>query len=616
MFLCSNLGSAVNFRLRNFSSEVQPVSAPVCYGNKEFTVKGLNLGFALGGRYFSVVFWGCSMVGNRNQSSGRTQNGISKKNSSGVHGNNGKTAGNSGRNLGNLPASAVVNTGDESVQPLESNSGNVGQNSVRESANGNNEQNQTNSSNTAGSDALNRDVMNSQGPLKNVPLNLMAPGRHAAYGKGIEVQRAGRLNGDRTVRNSNLNVDQNPEKNLDRNYQNKQNKQSANPGSRVMNEAQNCGNNPASSEQNEQIGQSPLPAASGNRDCSEQTVSRTLGSTDTLSVDGMNEEDGVFGTRQSKWIPKQNHNLNLENNLKERETEKGKNQNEEQKDNDNVEGDPVAETVLVSEENQGVEQERASDLGQNTNCQTDMVEHSEEEDGNTTEYEPESDDLSTEYEEEIEEPTLKANNRPNEGSHTCSNMKSVDGGNAQPAEELFGTQEEGIQNRDGEEGNKKGLKNTKQTKKAVEENNGNQKTSKKKRKGETNVVPEGNAEDSSCENAGTCDEQNEQNEEQNTASDPLSFENAKKTKNSELVHTLLVGVVCIDSSIPTRMVSAVVDTPMYLRLKRYPAHPAGDVVKAMSIQCAGASGFNVLGWIFELVFCLVVVVSQLSPVSL
>nr|GMC84730.1 hypothetical protein Iba_chr04cCG14390 [Ipomoea batatas] len=549
MFLCSNLGSAVNFRLRlrrrptkNFTviglNQLRPVVGPFCHRLGKVATPGVNIrlvfrkqdrriasiGFlgsskvvedpipnwvirrlkpeqAKGRRFIGVTvceilailvfqccFLGCSMVGNRNQSSGRTQNGISKKNSSGVHGNNGKTAGNSGGNLGNLPASAVVNTGDESVQPLESNSGNVGQNSVRESANGNNgnsgrnleklpaianensgqnkekppesandyvgvtgllnrtEQNQTNSSNTAGSDALNRDVMNSQGPLKNVPLNLMAPGRHAAYGKGIEVQRAGRLNGDRTVRNSNLNVDQNPEKNLDRNYQNKQNKQSANPGSGVMNEAQNCGNNPASSEQNEQIGQSPLPAASGNRDCSEQTVSQTLGSTDTLSVDGMNEEDAVFGTRQSKWIPKQNHNLNLENNLKERETEKGKNQNEEQKDNDNVEGDPVAETVLVSEENQGVEQERASDLGQNTNCQTDMVEHSEEEDGNTTEYEPESDDLSTEYEEEIEEPTLKANNRPKEGSHTCSNLKSVDGGNAQPAEELFGTQEEGIQN--------------------------------------------------------------------------------------------------------------------------------------------------------------------------
>nr|GMD39163.1 hypothetical protein Iba_chr09fCG10980 [Ipomoea batatas] len=308
---------------------------------------------------------------NRNQSAGMAQSGGTNVGLTGIQGKNGKTAGNYSRNK-QTPQQQLAQS--RNAPPGSGNRG----------------QNKSNALETAtgilgNTGAVNRTTHSDQNLASGVPSVLLAPGRHAAYrnspvngyhpysvnsGSEVSVQRSGGENG----------------------AQHSGQKQMTN----VVEYAEQCsGVNQERSEQNEQIGKTLHPAVSGPNDNSEQTASRTLGSTDTISEDGMNEEE-------------------VENNLKERESEKEKNQNE------NSETEP----------------------GQNSIGESEAVEQSEEDEDNRAEDDSESDGMSTEYEDMSEEAALERLKILKERNRTCKNPLSEGGGDDLLKEDRFGTKED------------------------------------------------------------------------------------------------------------------------------------------------------------------------------
>nr|GMD20624.1 uncharacterized protein LOC109172115 [Ipomoea batatas] len=193
---------------------------------------------------------------NRNQSPGMAQNGGTNVGLTGIQGKNGKTAGNYSRNK-QTPQQQLAQS--RNAPPGSGNRGQI-KNSALETASGI----------LGNTGAVNRTTHSDQNLASGVPSVLLDPGRHAAY-------RNSPVSGYHPY--------------------------SVNSGSEVSVQRRET-------EQNEQIGKTLHPAVSDPNANSEQTASRTLGSTDTFSEDGMNEEEGVFGTKRKKWIPKQNHNLN------------------------------------------------------------------------------------------------------------------------------------------------------------------------------------------------------------------------------------------------------------------------------------------------------------------
>nr|GME06920.1 hypothetical protein Iba_scaffold5726CG0030 [Ipomoea batatas]GME06921.1 hypothetical protein Iba_scaffold5727CG0010 [Ipomoea batatas] len=307
---------------------------------------------------------------NRNQSPGMAQSGGTNEGLTGIQGKNGKTAGNYSRNK-QTPQQQLVQS--RNAPP---GSGNRGKNksNAPESATGI----------LGNTGAVNRTSLSDQNFASGVPSVFLAPGRHAAYsnslvngyhpvsvnsGSEISVQRSGGENGAQHCEQKHM-------KNV------------------VENAEQGSGVNQERSEQNEQIGKTLHLAVSGPNANSEQTASRTLGSTDTFSEDDMNEEE-------------------VENNLKERETEKEKNQN------DSSELKP----------------------GQNSNDESEAVEQSEEDEDNRAEDDSESDGMSTEYEDMSEEAVLERLKILKGRNRTCKKPLSEGGGDDLLNEDRFGTKE-------------------------------------------------------------------------------------------------------------------------------------------------------------------------------
>nr|GME05910.1 hypothetical protein Iba_scaffold3597CG0010 [Ipomoea batatas] len=338
---------------------------------------------------------------NRNQPPGMAQGGGTNVGLTGIQGKNGKTAGNYSRNK-QIPQQQLAQS--RNAPP---GTGNRGQNK--------NNVPETVSGILGNTGAVNRTTHSDQNLASGVPSVLLDPGRHAAYrnspvsgyhpysvnsGSEVSVQRSGGKNG----------------------AQHSGQKQMTN----VVENAEQCsGINQERSEQNEQIGKTLHPAVSGPNANSEQTASRTLGSTDTFSEDDMNEEE-------------------VENNLKERETEKEKTQNEVHKDSVNAVGDPDKSLVPSTEENQEVEQINISQTepGQNSNGESEAVEQSEEDEDNRAEDDSESDGMSTEYEDMSEEAALERLKILKGRNRTCKNQLSEGGGDDLLNEDRFGTKED------------------------------------------------------------------------------------------------------------------------------------------------------------------------------
>nr|GMD82675.1 hypothetical protein Iba_chr13fCG10330 [Ipomoea batatas] len=453
------------------------------------------------------------MVLDRQKSSGRTHNGVKNQNLTGVHGKNGRVTGNSGRNLENLPVSASGNSGQNKEQPPVSAKGNLGVTGQLNRT----EQQQIN--------------VSTNGRSENIPLNLMDPGRHNGRASG---------NSGRILENS-------PNMLLEPAIGNK-----GASGSTYRRDQQNV-------NLNSNAATGSLNTAGTNCQVQLQNVPSTLMASGRHASfgKGMNTGNQTGAVQSPRGSGEVNETLRrAENN--------SRNQVHNQTQKDNHQGSGESATVPVgSPQTNSNEPTVSRTLGSNDTFSVEEVNDTNEE---------EEDDLSTEYEEVIEESDLKGKNGPKVGSHSCSNLKSVDGGDVQPSKELFGTQGEESQCCESEEdgscdesegnaakksgedekiceeqnlknnnlnaaSNKQGREKSKQTKNTMEANNGNQKSRKKKRDGKTNVVPEVNVEDSSGENEGTCDEQIKQMEEQNAASNPLRCETAKKTKNAVVVES-------------------------------------------------------------------------------
>nr|GME08068.1 hypothetical protein Iba_scaffold7247CG0010 [Ipomoea batatas] len=219
------------------------------------------------------------MAGNRNQSSGRTQNGKANKNSARVHEKNGRVAGNSVQNLGNSPATADVNSGQNREHPLESVTGNVDHNLLRESANGSKggsgvthskEQRTVNQSCNEATGTKKTTGMNSQKQIQNVPSTLMASGRHASYGKSGNQYEAVQTGLGSGQVNETLRGDENNPTNQDHTQTQKDNHQGSGESASA-------------------------PVRSPQTNSSEPTVSRTLGSNDTFSAGEVNNTNEVNG---------------------------------------------------------------------------------------------------------------------------------------------------------------------------------------------------------------------------------------------------------------------------------------------------------------------------------
>nr|GMD21010.1 DUF4283 domain-containing protein [Ipomoea batatas] len=194
--------------------------------------------------------------------------------------------------MGNSPATADVNSGQNREHPLESVTGNVDHNLLRESANGSKggsgvthskEQRTINQSCNEATGTKKTVGMNSQKQIQNVPPTLMASGRHASYGKsGKQYEAAQSVLGSGQVNE----ILRGAENNL-RHQVHTQTQKDNHQGSEVSASA---------------------PVGSPQTNSSEPSVSRTLGSNDTFSAGEVNNMNEVFGTRKTKWIPKQNQN--------------------------------------------------------------------------------------------------------------------------------------------------------------------------------------------------------------------------------------------------------------------------------------------------------------------
>nr|GMC52809.1 hypothetical protein Iba_chr01dCG0800 [Ipomoea batatas] len=338
------------------------------------------------------------------------QPGISNVDSSGVQNKKGRGSDKSGRNQKTPLETAARHSGQNLEKIPGSVSGNAGQGLVLESDSGN----------KVTTSSTNRTAHLGQNLMSGVPSVFLDPGCHAAYGKV-------------TAEMATLSAEN--------------------------------GVSPETTNQNRQIEQNNQQADSGHSANSEKTVSRTLGSEDTFSVEEENEEGGVFGTK-------------LENNLRERELKDQNNLNEVQKESD--EGDLADKLVPVQDESQENNQEcnpksvpirdqnqqtevdvfceggkknngqgseeqsnpLETESGQNGIDDTEMVNQSEEEEDNRDEDDLESDDMSTEYEDMSEEAVLERIKVSKRGNHTCNKPLSEGGGDGLLAENRFGTQED------------------------------------------------------------------------------------------------------------------------------------------------------------------------------